>query len=330
MSARNVARAAIRLLACLLTVFAAVPLAASAQDFPSRPLRIVAPIAPGGLTDTLARELAARLGERLGQPVTVENRPGGGGVIGMQAAARAPADGHTLVLVYPGVAAVNPSMIPNLAYDIARDFAPVGGIGSFPFVLLAHPGLPARSAADLIDLARRSAPALAYGSAGNATGSHLATELWKRRAGVDLVHVPYKGEAPALADVVAGVVPLAMVTPSVALPMVRAGRVRALGVSAPERSPVMPEVPTLAEAGVAGYESVSWYGLLVPAGTPPAAVARLERELDAVLADPAARQKLESLGITPRPTAGTVFGRFVRDETERLRRLIQEAGIRAD
>lgn len=193
----QLARAAVRLLSCLVPVLAGVGLPANAQDFPSRPLRIVAPIAPGGLTDTLARELAARLGERLGQPVTVENRPGGGGVIGMQAAARAPADGHTLVLVYPGVAAVNPSLVANLAYDVARDFAPVGGVGSFPFVLLAHPSLTVRGAADLIDLARRSAPPLAYGSAGNATGSHLATELWRRRAGVDLVHVPYKGEAPA-------------------------------------------------------------------------------------------------------------------------------------
>jgi len=326
----GLALAAIRLLPVLLSLFVWVPLPAHAQDFPSRPLRIVAPIAPGGLTDTLAREIAVRLGERLGQAMTVENRPGGGGVIGMQAAARAPADGHTLVLVYPGVAAVNPTLIPNLPYDVARDFIPVGGVGSFPFLLLAHPGLVARGPGELIELARRSSPTLAYGSAGNATGSHLATELWKRRAGIDLMHVPYKGEAPALADVVAGVVPLAMVTPSVALPMVRAGRARALGVSSAERSPVMPDVPTLAEAGLPGYEAVSWYGLLAPAGTPATAVARLERELAAVLADPAMRQKLESLGITPRPTTGAAFGRFVRDETERWRRLIQEAGIRAD
>lgn len=303
---------------------------ARAQDFPSRPLRIVAPIAPGGLTDTLARELAVRLGERLGQPMAVENRPGGGGVIGMQAAARAPADGHTLVLVYPGVAAVNPTLVPHLAYDVARDFTPVGGIGSFPFVLIAHPAVTARNLTELLDLARRSSPPLAYASAGNATGSHLAAELFRRRAGIDLVHVPYKGEAPALADLVGGTVQLAMVTASVALPMVRAGRARALAVTSAERTPLMPDVPTVAEAGLGGYEAVSWYGLLTPAGTPVAAVGRLERELAGLLADPAMRAKLESLGITPRPTPAAAFGRFVRDETERWRRLIQEAGIRAD
>ncbi|MBU6272579.1 MAG: tripartite tricarboxylate transporter substrate binding protein [Betaproteobacteria bacterium] len=304
--------------------------AAQAQDFPTRPMRLLVPIAAGGLTDSLARALASRLGERLGQPMVVENRPGAGGVIGMQAAARAPADGHSLVLVYQGVAAVNPSLLPNLPYDIGRDFVPVGGVGSFPFVVLVNPSVRARTATEFLEAARAASPPLAYASAGNATGSHLSTELLKRRARLDLVHVPYKGEAPALADLVGGAVPVALTSVTVALPMIRAGKVRALAVTSIERNRLLPEVPTLAEAALPEFESVSWYGVLAPAGTPAPALARLSRELAATLAEPELRGRLETLGIDPKPTGPEAFGRFLREETDRWRRLIAEAGIRAD
>ena len=303
---------------------------ALAQDFPSRPMKMIVPIAAGGLTDSLARTLAARLSERLGQPMVVENRPGGGGVIGMQAAAKSPADGHTLILVYQGVAAVNPSLIPNLPYDVPRDFAPVAQVGTFPLVVLVNPAVNARSLGELLALARRAAPPLVYASAGNATTSHLATELIKRRARIDLVHVPYKGEAPALADLVGGTVPMALTTLNVALPMIRAGRVRPLAISSTERARQLPEVPTLAEAGLPDAEVVGWYGVLAPAGTPAAAISRLNRELTAMLAEPELRTKLEAMGVDPKPAASEAFGRFVRDETERWRRVISEANIRAD
>lgn len=303
---------------------------ALAQDFPSRPMKMIVPIAAGGLTDSLARTLAARLGERMGQPMVVENRPGGGGVIGMQAAAKSPADGHTLILVYQGVAAVNPSLIPNLPYDVPRDFVPVAQVGTFPLVVLVNPAVNARSLGELLALARTASPPLVYGSAGNATTSHLATELLKRRARIDLVHVPYKGEAPALADLVGATVPMALTTLNVALPMIRAGRVRPLAISSAERARQLPEVPTLAEAGLPDAEVVGWYGVLAPAGTPAGAISRLNRELTAMLAEPELRAKLEAMGVDPKPTSSEAFGRFVRDETERWRRVISEANIKAD
>ena len=319
----------------IAAALAAAPLsavlpAAYGEDFPARPLKLLVPIAAGGLTDTLARTLAARLGERLGQPVAVENRPGGGGIIGMQAAARAPADGYTLILVYQGVASVNASLYRSLPYDTLRDFAPVAQVATFPLLLLVNPDVKARSVRELVELARAESAGLNYASAGNATTSHLAMELFRRAAGVRLVHVPYKGEAPALAEVVGGTVPLAFATPTAAMSLVKAGRLRPLAISTRERSPALPEIPTIAESGLRDFVVFGWYGVLAPAGTPAAALARLNRELLAILAEPEMREKLARQGVDPQGSSADAFERLIRDETERWRRVVTDAGIRVD
>lgn len=319
----------------IAAALAAAPLsavlpAAYGEDFPARPLKLLVPIAAGGLTDTLARTLAARLGERLGQPVAVENRPGGGGIIGMQAAARAAAGGYTLILVYQGVASVNASLYRSLPYDTLRDFAPVAQVATFPLLLLVNPDVKARSVRELVELARAESAGLNYASAGNATTSHLAMELFRRAAGVRLVHVPYKGEAPALAEVVGGTVPLAFATPTAAMSLVKAGRLRPLAISTRERSPALPEIPTIAESGLRDFVVFGWYGVLAPAGTPAAALARLNRELLAILAEPEMREKLARQGVDPQGSSADAFERLIRDETERWRRVVTDAGIRVD
>jgi tripartite-type tricarboxylate transporter receptor subunit TctC len=320
-----------RICAQLTTVALALAASASfAQDYPVRPLKLIVPIAAGGLTDNLARTLAARLGERMGQPVVVENRPGGGGVIGMQAAARSPADGYSLILVYQGVASVNASLYRNLPYDTLRDFVAVGQVASFPLLLLVNPAVNARSTREFIELARAGAGSINYASAGNATTSHLAMELFKRAAGIELTHVPYKGEAPALTEVVGGAVPVAFATATAAMPMIQAGRLRALAISSSERSRALPDLPTIAESGVAGFDVIGWYGLLAPAGTPAPVVARLNRELLAIVAEPETRAKLAAQGVEPRGGSPEAFAKLIRDETERWRKVIADANIRVE
>lgn len=308
----------------------ALPFAAYAQDFPSRPMKLFAPIAPGGLTDTLARALATRVGERIGQPMVVENRPGGGGVIGMQAAARSPADGYSLILVYQGVASVNPVLLKNPPYDTMRDFVPVALVARFPTVLVVNPGLGVDSLRGFLDLVRANPGKYNYGSAGNATTSHLTMELFKRAAGVDIVHVPYKGEAPALAEVVGGTVSALFATPTVSMPMVQAGRVRALGLSTRERSPLVPGMATIAESGLPQFEVSGWYGVLAPAGTPAPIVERLNREFRAVLAEPELRARLAAQGVEPTGSTPQEAARWIRDDTEKWRRVITEAKISVD
>ncbi len=314
-----------------LAIGAAVPHGARAQEaYPSRPLRLVVPIAPGGLTDILGRLLAAGLSARLQQPVVVENRAGGGGVIGTTFAAKQPPDGYTLLLVYQGIASVNPVLYKELAYDTLRDFAPVAKVATFPLALIVSSAVPANSVQQLIALAKQRPGSLSYASAGNATTSHLTMELFKRQAGVHLVHIPYKGEAPALNDLMGGQVEVAFSSLASVLPHLKSGRLRPLGIASQQRSTLAPDIPTIAEAGVPGFQSEGWYGVLAPAGTPAGVVERLNRELMAVLDDPETKAKMAAQAVVPAGSTPQALRQWIADETERWRKVVAQAGIKPD
>jgi tripartite-type tricarboxylate transporter receptor subunit TctC len=288
------------------------PRVAHAQDYPTRAVTLVVPVAAGGLTDTVARLLGQRLSTRIGQPVVIENRPGGGGILAMQTARRAPADGYTLVLVFPGAAAVNPVLYRQQPYDTLRDFAPVARVASYPMVLIESPGT------------------LNYGSAGNTTTSHLAMELLKRQVGIDIVHIPFKGEAPALNELIAGRLSVQFQTLATALPHIKSGDVRALGVAIGQRSKLAPDIPTLAEAGIAGMDIPGWYAVLAPAGTPRPIIARLNKEITAIVEEPETLTRFATLGATAWSSTPEELREWIQSETDRWRVVITESGITAD
>ena len=319
----------LRLLAAAATL--GVVGGAVAEDaYPSRPLKLIAPIASGGLTDALARVLATALGERLGQPVVVDNRAGAGGIIGMTAAAKSPADGYTLVIVYQGIASVNPVLRKDLSYDTLRDFAPIGLSGGFPLALVTKADLPVKSVRELIELARSKPGSLSYASAGTATSSQLAMELFKSRTGVDLVHVPYRGEAPALNDLLAGQVDVEFTSLASVLPHLGNPRLRVLAVTTVERSKLAPDIPTVAESGVPGFQATGWYGLMAPAGTPEAIVERLNRELVAVLGDAGMRARLQAIGLEAFSSSPEAMRSFIVEDMAKWRKVIAEADIKVD
>lgn len=303
---------------------------ATAQEYPSKALKFIAPIAAGGLTDTLTRVLGQRLSERLGQPVVVENRPGAGGLIGMDAAAKSPPDGYTIVMVYQGLASVNPILYRTPPYETLRDFAPIAQVATFSMVLVVNPASPIMNVKDLLEQARAKPGSMNYGSGGNATTAHLVTELFKRKTGVDLLHIPYKGEAPALTELLGGRVSMVFTSLPSALAHIRSGKVRALAIATRERSRLIPEAPTLTEAGVADLEAPGWYGVLAPAGTPRPVVERLSREFNAVVGEAQTRARLASQGIDLGGTSADAFAGWITDETERWRKVISDAGIKAD
>jgi len=300
------------------------------EPYPSRPLRLIAPIAPGGLTDSLARLLATGLSARLQQPVVVENRAGGGGVIGTTAAAKQAADGYNLLLVYQGIASVNPVLYNDLPYATLRDFAPVAKVATFPLALVVHSDVKARSVQELVALAKAKPGSLSYASAGNATTAHLTMELFKRQAGLRLVHIPYEGEAPALNDLMGGQVEVAFSSLASVLPHLKSGRLRPLGIASLERSSLAADIPTIHETGLKGFQSEGWYGVLVPTGTPAAVIDRLNRELLAVLADPETKAKMAAQAVVPTPSSPQALRQWIADETERWRKIITEAGIKPD
>lgn len=307
-----------------------LPAAAGAQTWPERPIRLIAPIAPGGLTDTLARLIATRLSARLGQPVVVENRAGAGGIVGMEAAARAAPDGHSLVLVYQGVASVNPVLHRTLPYDTLRDFSAIALVATFPIVLAVRAEGGAASVADFIGRARARPGAITYGSAGNATTSHLAMELFRQQAGIELLHVPFRGEAPAIQELIAGRVDAVFGTLTVAAPLMQGGQVRALGIATREPSRLAPQIPTIAQSGLPGFAVNGWYGVLAPAGTPAPIRARLEREIASILDEPETLARFGQLGVEPgfAPAADAVA--WIGQETETWRRVVAAAGIRIE
>lgn len=319
-------RCAFSALASGLLCFSSIGVA-SASGYPDRPIRLIAPIAVGGLTDTLARLVAAGLSEHLKQPVVVENKPGAGGIIGMEAAAKSAPDGYTLILVYQGVAAVNTSLYKDLPYNTQRDFTPISSLGSFPLVLVTNAGTGMQSVSDLIQQARKKPNSISYATAGNATTSHLTMELFRNETGIQLVHVPYKGESPANTDVAGGQVDVAFSSLASVAPLIQASKLKALGIATAERSPVLPNVPTITSSGVPGFEAAGWYGLLAPAGTPPAVVEILAKAVSQVMNEPATREKLETLGVTPKASSPAEFGKQIDSETEKWRNVILQSKI---
>jgi tripartite-type tricarboxylate transporter receptor subunit TctC/ABC-type nitrate/sulfonate/bicarbonate transport system substrate-binding protein len=299
---------------------------ATLSKYPSGPMRIVVPFQPGGSTDMVARTLAQKLNDRFNQPVVVENRAGASGTIGAAAVAKSPPDGHTLLLVQSGFVS-NPILMRNLPYDQARDLAPVSSLASGPMVLVVHPSVPASSVAELISHARQNPGKLNFGSPGAGSLSHLCAELFDAMAGVRMTHVPYKGSGGALADVLAGRVPVYYMNLVLALPYLKDGRLRALGVTSAQRSPIMLQLPTLDEAGVAGYELTTWYGLFVQGATPRGVVARLQREVAQILDQPEMKERIAADGMAVVASTPAEFTEFLGRETEKYARIIRAAGI---
>lgn len=299
---------------------------ARAQSFPHRPVRIIVPYPTGGFNDTLARLASGGLSERWGQPVIVENRPGAGTIIGTQAAAEATPDGHTMfVAQFPF--AVNPWLYRNLPYDSARTFAPVMLAGHSPMMLLTHARSPLRTLDDVLQAARRAPGGLNYGSSGPGSSQHLAMVLFEQRAGVHLNQVPYRGSTPLLMDLAGGQIDLAVDLLPHALPFIKGGRLRALAMATPERSPLMPELPTAQELGVPGFHAAGWHGFLVPAGTPPALVDTLSRDLNAILTRDEVQATFAQQGVSADGGSPGVFQAFIAEQMALWQRVIQQAGI---
>ena len=302
---------------------------ALAQQFPSKPVRIVVPYTPGGGADTTARLIAPKLQDALGQTVVIDNKPGAGGTIGDDAVAKAAPDGHTL-LIGAFAHAVNPSLMPKMPFRTPDDFAPVSLLVTVPELLVVTPSFPAKTVAELVAMAKAEPGKLSYASSGNGSAQHLAAELFKLRTGTDIQHVPYKGGSLAVADVAAGHVPFYFGNMSAALPQARAGRVWALAVTSPQRSPAAPEVPTLAEAGVSGCEIFEWNALLAPAGTPPATIERLHAEVAKILATEEIKAKFADLGAQAIGSTPAELAAFLRGEMAKWAEVVKVANVKIE
>ena len=317
----------IRAVALLLAALSAP--AALAQGFPSKPLHIVVPFAPGGAVDVVARAVGQRMSDQTKNPVIIDNRPGASANLGAEFVAKSPPDGYTLLMGANGLA-TNGSLFKNLPFDTLRDFAPVARVGYAPLVLVVPASSPAASLKELIALAKTQPGKLNYGSAGNGGSGHLATELLRIQTGIDVVHIPYKGGAPALTDLIGSRLSFMLLNPIEVLPHVKSQRLRALAIASPKRGPMLPDVPTFAEAGVPGYDASVWWGLVVPAKTPKEIVARLSAEALKALEDDGVREKLSSLGAVIDPAGPDAFGRFLKDEIDKWAKVIKASAIQPD
>jgi tripartite-type tricarboxylate transporter receptor subunit TctC len=311
----------------LASVLAAAP-AAAQPAWPSKPIRMIVAFVPGGGTDIVARLLAPRFAEVLGQTVVIDNRGGAGGNIGTEAAARAAPDGYTLLMGNVAPNAINVSLAP-VPFDPVKDFAPISQVAITPNVLVVHPALPVKSVKDLLALARAKPGALAFPSAGNGTSSHLAGELLKNLAKIDMLHVPYKGGGAALADLLGGQVQLMFATTPAAMPQVKAGRLRAIAVTTKARSQALPDLPTMIESGVPNYEAATWYGLLAPAATPRVVIERMHAETVKILAAPDMREKLVAQGFEPVGSSPAEFAAYIQSQIETWAKVIRAAGLRS-
>ena len=325
-----VAAVKIRAAGLAIAVLAAIQPPALAQTaWPSRPLRIIAPSAAASAADTLARVIAPLLSERIGQPVVVDTRPGAATILGTEAVAKAPPDGHTLLIGLPALA-INPSIYQTMPYDGLRDFAAITQGINQPNLFVVHPSLPARSAKELVALAKARPSELPFASSGLGTASHLGIELFMLMTGTRMLHVPYKGPAPGLIDLIAGRVTLMAPSTIAALPHVRSHRLRALGVTSAARATGLPDIPTIAETGVPGYEAVSWFGLLAPAGTPREVIARLHKEIVAILNRPDVKERFARDGTEVVASSPEDFSAYIRAEAEKWAKVVKKAGIRPE
>ena len=302
-----------------------------AQDtFPSRQMRIIVPFAPGGATDMLARLVGQKMGETFKQTVIVENKPGAGGNIGADAGAKAAADGYTLTLAAAGFMAVNPSVYAKLPYDSVKDFAPISLLVNAPLLLVVHPKVAANNAREFINLARANPGKLTIGNGGTGTAQHLGGEFFTSTAAINVTHVPYKGSAPATTDLLGGVFDAQFDNMVTLIPHVKAGKLRAIAVSSTKRVPLLPEVPTIAESALPGFETGTWYGIIAPAGTPAAVVERLNREVNRILLLPDVQEKLAAQGLEPAGNTPAEFSTMIRSEIAKYAKIVKAAGIKAE
>jgi len=302
---------------------------AYAQPYPSKPIRVIIAQAPGSATDVVSRVISNKLAEGLGQQLVIDARPGAGGTLGTELAARAPADGYTLFMANNSTHGSNPALYAKLSYDAVKDFAPIIFVVATPYVLSVHPSLPAKSVKELIALAKARPGQINYASAGNGSTHHLSGELLKTMAGIDIVHIPYKGTTPAIAALIGGEVSIMFATVTGIQPQIKNGRARGLAVTTPKRSNMMPELPTMAET-LPGFEMLSWFGLLAPAGTPPAIVNRMNAETTKVLANPDVRSLLAAQGFEVMSGTPEQFGDYIKVEIAKITKLAKTTGIKAE
>jgi tripartite-type tricarboxylate transporter receptor subunit TctC len=315
---------------CGLLLLAACGVPAAAQAYPAKPIRLVIHFPPGGPTDIVGRAVAQKLAEAWGQQVIVDNRPGAGGIAGVQAVVQANPDGYTLLLATGGSMSIAPALNAKLPYDVFRDLAPISLLVVNPQQLVFHPGFPPNSVKELIAFAKSRPGKINYASVGPGSPNHLGMEMLKFMTGIDMLHVPYKGTAPALTDLLAGQVSLMFNSMPSVLPHVKANRLKGIAVGSAQRSPAVPDIPTVAESGVPGFDYVTWYGLFAPARTPRAVTAKLNAEVVRMLAEPEMAQRLAAQGADPQSSTPEGLARYMREEHERWKKVIQVAGIRLD
>jgi tripartite-type tricarboxylate transporter receptor subunit TctC len=319
-----------RTVALIAAACALLAAGATAQTYPVKSVRIVVGLAPGGTTDVVSRILAQRLGEAWGQTVVVDNRPGASGMIGGDLAAKSPPDGYTLLITPQTSIAVAPALYGKAPYDAARDFATISQVGSTPLLMVVHPSFPAQTFRDFVVMAKSRGNALTFGSGGIGSSPHMAGELLNARLGVRMNHVPYKGENPALADTLGGQIPIMFGNLPVAVPHVKTGKLRALANTSGKRSPLAPDVPTVAESGFPDFAIATWYGLLAPAGTPADLVARIQRDAAKAVNQPETRERLVGLGVDIVASTPEEFSRFLRGEIARYTKVVKDAGLKAE
>jgi tripartite-type tricarboxylate transporter receptor subunit TctC len=307
-----------------------IVLEAAAQPYPAKSIRFIVPFPPGGSADILARAIGQKAGEGLGQSFVVENRPGAGTAIGAEALAKSAPDGYAIMIGTVSSHAINPALNPKLPFDPVKDFTPISLVASIPFAMVVHPSVPAKTVQEFVELARARPGTLNYSSAGSGTSNHLAGELLRSMTGIDIVHIPYKGSAPALNDLIAGQVSMMFDLVLTATPHVRSGAVRGLAVTGAQRSSALPGLPTVAESGIPGYEVSAWFGIFAPAGVPQPVVQRLNAEFVKALQQPDLRQRLASQGAEPLTSTPAEFSAYLASEIDKWAKVVKAAGMKAD
>jgi tripartite-type tricarboxylate transporter receptor subunit TctC len=321
-------RCAIAAMSLVAAAMSAIVLAQS--EYPNRPVRMIVPFPPGGPTDIVARPLAQKLSGALGQPVIIENKGGSGGTIGADSVAKSPPDGYTLLMGTVGTQAINATLYPKIAYDPLKDFAPVTLVAAAPVALVAHPSVPATSVSALLELAKSKPSTLTFGSAGSGTPGHLSGEIFKSMTGARIEHVPYKGSAPAVQDLMGGQIQLLFDPVQSVLPHIKSGKVRALAVSSAKRAAILPDVPTVAESGVAGYDTTAWWGIAAPAKTPAAVVNRLSAEIRKAVQSEELKTRLQDIGIEALGLGPEEFAAFQKSEIAKWGKAVKESGAKVD